>query len=298
MFPVNKKTRSTILLILTAAMWGSSFVAYTVGSFHLGALTFTAVRFILGSLSMIPVVLLFEKQTLTPTEKRATLKGGLLVGLVLAAASIVQQYAVAASGSAGISSFISNLYTVFTPILCFFLFKKNPGKFAWLGFVVALAGLYLLSGANGLRLGKGEVLLLITALGWAIHLLAVDYAAKSAPPLRATALSFCVAAVLSSVAALFLEDCTVQSLLDARYAILFGGIISVGASYTCQALGQKDADPNFAALIYCLDPVFAALGGALILHEVLPSRGYIGCALILCGILLSRIPGLIKKEDV
>jgi drug/metabolite transporter (DMT)-like permease len=100
------------------------------------------------------------------------------------------------------------------------------------------------------------------------------------------------------VAALFLEDCTVQSLLDARYAILFGGIISVGASYTCQALGQKDADPNFAALIYCLDPVFAALGGALILHEVLPSRGYIGCALILCGILLSRIPGLIKKEEV
>ena len=138
MFPVNKKTRSTILLILTAAMWGSSFVAYTVGSFHLGALTFTAVRFILGSLSMIPVVLLFEKQTLTPTEKRATLKGGLLVGLVLAAASIVQQYAVAASGSAGISSFISNLYTVFTPILCFFLFKKNPGKFAWLGFVSSL----------------------------------------------------------------------------------------------------------------------------------------------------------------
>lgn len=295
---MNKKTRSTILLVLTAAMWGSSFVAYTVGSFHLGALTYTAVRFILGSLSMVPVVLLFEKKTLTAEEKRATLKGGLLVGIVLAAASIVQQYAVAISGSAGISSFISNLYTVFTPIICFFLFKKNPGKFAWIGFAVALAGLYLLSGANGLYLGMGEILLLITALGWAIHLLVVDYAAKSAPPLRATALSFCVAAVISSVAALILEDCTVQSLLDAKYAILFGGLISVGASYTCQALGQRDADPNFAALIYCLDPVFAALGGALILNEVMRPRGYIGCLLILSGILLSRIPGLLKKEEV
>ena len=187
---------------------------------------------------------------------------------------------------------------MFTPILCFVLFKKNPGKFAWLGFAVALVGLYFLSGAKGLSIGLGEVLLLITALGWASHLLAVDYAAKSAPPLRATAISFFVAAVFSTIAALILEDCTVQAVLDSKYAILFGGLISVGASYTCQALGQKDADPNFAALIYCLEPVFSALGGALILHEVMKPRGYLGCVLIFCGILMSRIPGLLKKENV
>ncbi len=294
---MHKKTRSTVLLVLTAAMWGCSFVAFAIGSSHLGALTYTAARFILGSLSMIPVVLLFEGKKLTTEEKRTVLKGGLLVGALLAIASVAQQYGVALSGSAGVSGFITNLYTVFTPVVCFFLFKKNPGKFAWLGFGLALIGLYLLSGAKGLNVGIGEIVLLITAFLWTTHLLSVDYAAKSAYPLHMTALSFCVAAVLSSIAALLLEDITVQSLLDARYAILFGGIISVGASYTCQALGQRDADPNFAALIYCLEPVFAAVGGALVLHEVMQTRGYIGCLLILCGILLSRIPGFLKKKE-
>ncbi len=295
---MNKKTRSTFLLVLTAAMWGCSFVAFAIGSSHLGALTYTAARFILGSLSMIPVVLLFERKKLTAEEQKATLKSGLLVGAILAIASIAQQYGVALSGSAGVSGFITNLYTVFTPVVCFFLFKKNPGKFAWFGFGLALVGLYLLSGAKGLQVGPGELVLLLTAFLWTAHLLSVDYAAKSAPPLHATALAFCVAAVLSTLAALLLEDTSVQSLLDARYAILFGGLISVGASYTCQALGQRDADPNFAALIYCLEPVFAALGGALVLHEVMQTRGYIGCLLILCGILLSRIPGMMKKEEV
>lgn len=294
---MNKKTRSTILLVLTAAMWGCSFVAFAIGSSHLGALTYTAARFILGSLSMIPVVLLFERQRLSAEEKRATLKSGLLVGVVLAVASIVQQYGVALSGSAGISGFISNLYTVLTPVVCFFLFKKNPGKFAWMGFALALVGLYLLSGAKGFAVGMGEIVLMVTALLWTAHLLSVDYAAKAAPPLHATALAFCVAALLSTVAALLFEEVTLRSLLDARYAILFGGLISVGASYTCQALGQRDADPNFAALIYCLEPVFAAIGGALVLHEVMQPRGYIGCLLILCGILLSRIRSK-EKESV
>ena len=286
---MNKKTRSTIFLVLTAAMWGCSFVAFAIGSSHLGALTYTAARFILGSISMIPVVLLFERQKLSAEEKHATLKCGLLTGVLLAAASIAQQYGVALSGSAGVSGFITNLYTVFTPVVCFILFKKNPGKFAWMGFGVALVGLYLLSGAKGFAIGIGELVLMVSALLWTAHLLSVDYAAKSAPPLHATALAFCVAALL-------LESFTVQSLLDAKYAILFGGLISVGASYTCQALGQRDADPNFAALIYCLEPVFAAVGGALVLHEVMQVRGYAGCLLILSGILLSRVRSKAEKH--
>ena len=154
----------------------------------------------------------------------------------------------------------------------------------------------MLSGAKGFTVGIGEVVLMVSALLWTAHLLSVDYAAKSAPPLHATALAFCVAALLSTIAAVFFESCTVQSLLDAKYAILFGGVISVGASYTCQALGQRDADPNFAALIYCLEPVFAAVGGALVLHEVMQIRGYAGCLLILCGILLSRVRSKAEKS--
>ena len=216
--------------------------------------------------------------------------------MLLAVASIAQQYGVALSGSAGVSGFITNMYTVLTPVVCFILFKKNPGKFAWMGFGLALIGLYLLSGAKGFTVGIGEVVLMVSALLWTAHLLSVDYAAKSAPPLHATALAFCVAALLSTIAAVFFESCTVQSLLDAKYAILFGGVISVGASYTCQALGQRDADPNFAALIYCLEPVFAAVGGALVLHEVMQIRGYAGCLLILCGILLSRVRSKAEKS--
>lgn len=294
---MHKKTRSTLFLVLTAALWGFSFVAFAIGSSHLGSLTYTAARYILGSLSMIPVVLLLEKQPFTAEDKRTVLKHGMVVGTLLAVASIAQQYGVALSGSAGVSGFITNLYTVFTPILSFFLFRKNPGKFAWMGFGLALVGLYLLSGANGLAFGPGELVLLLTALLWTLHLLSVDYLAKSSLPLHATAIAFFVAAGLSSLSALLFESVSLQALFNARYAILFGGIVSVGVSYTLQTLGQRDSDPNFAALIYCLEPVFAAIGGALILHEVMQPRGYAGCLLILCGILLSRIRSK-KKEGV
>lgn len=286
---MKSKARSTCYLVLTAALWGSSFVAFSIGSAHLGALTYTAARYLLGILSMLPVIALFERQKPTPVQAQATLRGGLLTGLVMATAALTQQYGVAITGSAGISGFITNLYTVITPVLCFLLFRKNPGKFAWMGFALAFTGLYLLSGANGFSVGLGELMLLLSAFLWSCQMLLVSHFAKSALPLRFSTLTFVVTAVVSTLGALLFEEVSREALFAARYAILFGGLISVGAAYTFQILGQRDADPNFAALIFCLEPVFAALGGVLVLHEVLGVKSYLGCGLILCGILLSRV---------
>lgn len=293
---MNTKTRSTLYLILTAALWGTSFVAFSVGSSYLGALTYTAARFLLGTLSMIPVILLFERKRPTPAQLRATLRGGLLTGLVLAAAALTQQYGVALTGSAGISGFITNLYTVITPILCFLLFRQNPGKFAWMGFALAFAGLYLLSGARGFSIGLGEGMLMLSAVLWSSHMLMIDRTAREALPLRFAMLTFLVAAVLSTLGAVCFETVTLAALGQAKYAILYGGLISVGAAYTFQVLGQRDADPSFAALIFCLEPVFAALGGALVLQEVLGVRSYVGCGLIFAGILLSRVRSKSKPQ--
>lgn len=294
-----KKLKSTIFLIVTAVIWGSAFVAQRVGADYLRPFTYNGIRFAMGALSLIPVILIFERGRSDKRELKNTLKYGVLAGIILCVASNLQQFGIVLTGSAGKSAFLTGIYTVLVPLI-YFAFGKKTGKFVWLGAIVTLAGLYLLCGVNGdTAFGLGEVILLIGAVLWAFHIIVLDKFGECVRPLRFSAIQFSVCAVLTIVAALITERTAFswEYVQMAIVPLLYGGVGSVGIAYTCQLLGQKDADPTFAAIVLSTESLFSAIGAAIILDEYMTITGYIGCAFMLCGIILSQIPEKKKNAD-
>ncbi len=299
-----KKIRSTFLLFLTAVIWGVAFVAQLIGSEHVGTFTFNGVRFILGALSLIPVILLFEQKNRTKDKLKLTLVIGIVAGLILFGASTLQQIGVEMTGSAGKSGFITGLYTVLVPFFAMFFGKKTSLN-TWMGAVLAVAGLYLLSFADGIgAVGMGDLVLLIGSVLWAFHILVIDRFGGGAYSLIFAMTQFMVCGVLSIVCALIFEDISFSAIYNARFPILYAGLMSVGVAYTCQILGQKNADPTFATIVLSTESVFSALGEAVIFgfiltsHEYTPIslRGYIGCGIMFLGIIVSQLkPFKIKK---
>ncbi len=287
-----KKVRSTIFLVLTAMIWGLAFVAQRVGADYLRPFTFNGIRFTMGVLSLIPVILIFERDGADSRRRSATVKYGILAGLVLFAASNLQQYGVELTGSAGKSGFITGLYTVLVPLI-YFIFGRKTGVLVWLGAFVTVGGLYLLCGVGSSEpFGAGDLVLIIGAVLWALHIIVLDRYANEVSPLKFSAMQFTVCAVLSLAAAFLFErgDFSVEYVKQAIVPLLYGGVGSVGVAYTCQLLGQKDAEPTFAAIILSTEAVFSAVGAALILKEYMGFAGYVGCAMIFAGIILSQIP--------
>ena len=287
-----KELKSTFFLVITAVIWGFAFVAQRVGADYLRPFTFNGIRFAMGALSLIPVILIFERGKSTRAELRSTVLYGLLAGVILSAASNLQQFGVEITGSAGKSAFLTGIYTVLVPLI-YFLFGRRTGKFVWMGAVLAVVGLYLLCGLQGgTSFGIGDVVLLVGAVLWAFHIIVLDRFGNEVRPLRFSAVQFTVCTVVSGVIALFCErgDFSFEYVRVAIVPLLYGGVGSVGIAYTCQLLGQKDADPTFAAIILSTESIFSAVGAAIILREYMTLPGYIGCALMFSGIVLSQIP--------
>ncbi len=287
-----KKLKSTLFLVITAVIWGSAFVAQRVGADYLRPFTFNGIRFAMGALSLIPVILIFERGKSDRAKLKNTVLYGLLAGVILSAASNLQQFGIEITGSAGKSAFLTGVYTVLVPLI-YFMFGRRTGKFVWMGAVVTVIGLYLLCGVQGeASFGIGDVVLLIGAVLWAFHIIVLDRFGNEVRPLRFSAVQFTVCAVVSGVIALFCErdSFSFEYVRAAIIPLLYGGVGSVGIAYTCQLLGQKDADPTFAAIILSTESVFSAVGAAIILKEYMTVAGYIGCALMFCGIVLSQIP--------
>ncbi len=292
---MKTKPKSIILLFLTAIIWGFAFVAQKVGAQFVGAFTFNGIRFLLGTLSLFPVIMLFEKEEYNKEKFRKTLKAGLMGGTVLFLASTLQQYGVEITNSAGKSGFITGLYTVFVPIAAFLFMKKKTGVLTWIGAVFAVGGLYLLCMTGEEKVGIGDLVLLIGTVFWTVHILVIDKFVAEISPLRFAQIQFAVCGILSIVCALILEDITFEAVRGALLPILYGGLMSVGVAYTCQILGQKDADPTFAAIVLSTESVFAAIGGVLLQNETMTVSAYIGCALIFVGIVLSQLK--LKKKS-
>ncbi|MBQ7827718.1 MAG: DMT family transporter [Clostridia bacterium] len=293
-----KKARSTIFLVLTAMIWGFAFVAQRVGADYLRPFTFNGIRFVMGALSLIPVILLFERGKSDKKTLSATVKYGILAGVVLCAASNLQQYGVELTGSAGKSGFITGLYTVLVPVIYFLFFRRKTGLPVWIGAVVTVGGLYLLCGVDGsVPFGWGDVVLIVGAVLWALHIIVLDHVGDKVRPLRFSAMQFSVCAVITLICAVIFDrgDFAVEYVRQAMIPLLYGGIGSVGIAYTCQLLGQRDADPTFAAIVLSTEAVFSAIGAAIILKEYMEPAGYVGCALIFAGIVLSQIPVGKKK---
>jgi drug/metabolite transporter (DMT)-like permease len=291
----NKRFGANMLLLLTAAIWGFAFVAQRVGSQYVGAFTFNGVRFALGSISLIPLIIYFDKRKKSGSNNEGKVKvnvkksilPGVVVGIVLYVAATLQQVGLIYT-TVGKASFITGLYMVFVPIIGIFL-KHKVGKNSWIGVVIAVVGLYLLCVNENFRIGYGDLLEVIGAIFWAIHILTIDYFSSKMDALKLSCIQFATCSFLSLVTALIFEQITMSGISQALVPILYGGLLSVGVAYTLQVVAQKNAKPSHAAMILSMESVFGAIGGALLLGESMSSRGYIGCILIFGGILVSQI---------
>ena len=283
------KVQSTVLLFLTAIIWGFAFVAQRVGADYVGTFTFNGIRFLLGSFSLIPVILIFEREAADKKKLLKTFYISLAAGTVLFIAASLQQYGVELTGSAGKAGFLTGLYTVLVPVFRFLLGKKTS-VLTFIGAFFAVGGLFFLCmTGNSVSFGKGDIVLIIGAVFWAFHILIIDKFVNDISPLKFSMMQFFVCGVLSVIGALLTETVELSSVKAAAVPILYGGIMSVGVAYTCQILGQKHSDPTFASIVFSTESVFSAVGGALLLNEIMTRRGYFGCALIFVGIVLSQI---------
>lgn len=293
----TKDVKSVLILLLTAAIWGFAFVAQRIGMQHVGAFTFNGVRFAIGCLSLLPVIYFslkrsksenteFKVENFEKTDLKSTVKSGMLAGSVLFIAASLQQLGLIYT-TAGKAGFITSLYIVFVPILGIFLKQKTHFK-TWIGALTSIAGLYMLSISDGFSIELGDLLEVLGAFFWAVHIQLIDSFVKNMDAVKLSFFQFATCSVLSSIVAFIFEDVNLAGLLDALVPILYGGIMSVGVAYTLQAIAQKYAKPSHAAIALSMESVFAAIGGALILNERLPVKGYAGCALILLGMLIAQ----------
>jgi len=285
-----------LLLLLMSMIWGSAFVAQQIGMEQgLGPMTFNGLRFALGCVSLLPLIL-WRKKNLPASERESKLPYKACVGaaLLLFAAAALQQIGLQSTTSAH-SGFITGFYILFVPVLGILLGHQVP-KSLWAGMLVCLSGFYLLSVTGHFVVAKGDWLTLLCAVFWACQILVIDHAAGHGDPIRIACLQFAICAVLSALAGLLFEHCTFYQIKAASGAIAYAGFMSVGIAYTLQVVCQKHCPPAPAAIIMSLEAVFAAIAGYLVLHQTLPGRALIGCLLILTGVLLVQLAPMMRRK--
>tara|TARA_B100000035_G_scaffold4656_2_gene4195 strand:- start:2257 stop:3147 length:891 start_codon:yes stop_codon:yes gene_type:complete len=276
------------LLLITAAIWGLGFVAQVVGMNYLSPFAFIGARFLLGAASLLPLVIFFYYRNWLPQSSlRTVCIGSLVLGTILFAAGSLQQVGIVYSNASN-AGFITGLYMVLVPIIGLAL-KLRPGLNAWIGTLLAVIGLFLLSVKADFTMGYGDTLLLIGAVGWALHILAIDHYASRAAPLLLALGQFIVCGVLAVGVSVVWETTTWEQLSAATNVLIYAGVITVGVAYTLQVIAQERADPTHAAIILSLEAVFGALGGYLFLQEQLTPRELWGCTLMLAGMLVSQV---------
>jgi len=281
----RRALKADALLLLTAAIWGFAFVAQRVGMRHVGPFTFNGIRFALGSLTLLPV--LWYRGT-PARALAADLRGpALLAGAVLFLGASLQQVGIVYT-TAGKAGFITGLYVVIVPLLAR-LWGRAVGAGGWTGALLAAAGLYLLSVRGGFALVPGDGLVLASAVFWALHVLVLARWAPRVDPIALALGQFGFCSLASLAVGLLVETTTLAGLIAAVVPILYGGIASVGIGYTLQVVAQRRAQPTVAAIVLSLESVFAAIGGFLILGEVLSGRALLGCALMLAGVLVAQL---------
>jgi len=296
--PHKNIVKSEILLLLTAIIWGFAFVAQRAGMEFIGPFAFNGIRFALGSLSLIPLIIYQRNRNHSfalPKSKNLALIGGLLGGIVIYLAASLQQLGIVYT-TAGSAGFITSLYVIFVPVLG--LFRKHKINLStWVGVIMALAGLYFLSVTKQLTLEQGDGLVFLGAIFWAVHVLIIAEYAPRTNVISLSAIQFGVCAILSFLTALYYETISWYQVQSAAIPILYGGIASVGIAYTLQVVAQKHAPPTHAAIILSLESLFAAIGGWLLLSETMTNRKILGAVLMLAGVILSQLKKQ-KKESI
>jgi drug/metabolite transporter (DMT)-like permease len=293
--------KSDALLLLTAIIWGFAFVAQRIGMDYVGPFTFNGIRFALGSLVLIPLVVRNNMLTNNAVKNtrhvttRDLIAGGGLAGLALFGGASFQQVGLVYT-TAGNAGFITGLYVVIVPILGL-IFKQRTNTGTWLGSLAAACGLYFLCITEKLTIGRGDFLELAGAVFWATQILIIGRLSPRMDPLKLAVVQYTACSMLSLVAAFLIEEITMNGIYLAALPILYGGALSVGVAYTLQVVAQRKAHPAHAAILLSLEAVFAVLGGWLILGEILTPRGMLGCGLMLTGMLMSQLWSMLYKSN-
>ncbi len=301
---MSKKMQSNILLLLTAIIWGSAFVAQKSGMDYIEPFTFNGIRTFIGGLVLIPVVLFMEKrkpaEEISAEEKKQKNKelliGGVCCGMALFAAGSLQQFGVSYT-TAGKAGFITTLYVVFVPIISVIL-RKKVRPIMWVCVAMGAVGLYLLCMTDAsFKLTYGDTLVLLCAVAFAVHILTVDHFSPKMDGIKLSCIQFLTAGLIGIICMFIFETPDIGAILDCAVPLLYAGVLSCGLGYTFQVVAQQYAEPTVASLLMSLESVFAVVFGALLLHEVMSLRELSGCLIIFIAVIISQLPEKKNKNE-
>lgn len=306
---MNRSLRANLLLTLTALIWGVAFVAQDVAADRLGPFSFNGLRMALAALALIPVVLVMDRRAqaahtadekntgagvpvtqMTPAQRKTLLTGGLCCGVMLALGSAFQQLGISMGTGAGKAGFITALYIVLVPVTGLFAHKRVR-KLVWAAVALSAVGLYLLCIKGGFAIDPGDGMLMLCALSFTGHILAVDFFSRKTDCVKMSCIQFAVVSILCLIGAACTEQLAWQAVRECAVPILYAGVMSGAMGYTLQIVAQRDTDPTVASLLMSLESVFAVLAGWVILGDVLSARELLGCAFMMAAIVLAQLPG-------
>ena len=287
------KTKNALMLLLTSIIWGTSFVAQSVGMDYLGPFAFNGIRCIIGGITLLPCIMLLngtnkKNAAATPDSKRDLMTGGIACGVLLFGASSVQQIGIQYT-TAGKAGFITAFYIVLVPVAGIFLGKKTGLK-VWAAVAAAIIGLYLLCITETFSVGKGDLYIFICAILFSVHILVIDHFAPRVDAIKMSCIQFLVAGGLSMPPMFLLESPTINGISRSLVPLLYAGVLSCGVAYTLQVIGQKNMNPAIASLILSLEACMSVLAGWIVLGEQLSVREMTGCVFMFGAIIVAQLP--------
>ena len=300
----HNQVRQVVFPILAAFIWGTAFVAQDLCADSIGTFAFNATRYFIAVLALLVVIAVSDKAkknrpTPTAEEKKTANKqlwlGGLCCGVALAIASNFQQAGLVAGTDAGKAGFITALYVVLVPVFGLF-FKRKVSLPVWIAVVCSVVALYLLCIKGDFSLAAGDLLILVCAVCFAVHILVIDHFTAYCDGVKLSCLQFLFAGIISAVCMFLFETVDFAAIWSCILPLLYVGIFSCGVGYTLQILAQKDSNPTVVTILLSLESVFAVIAGAIVLHQQMTAREYIGCVVMFVAVILAQIQFPEKKK--
>ena len=300
---MNHKVRNPLLLTLAAMVWGVAFVAQDEGSNYIGSCSFTGIRFLIAAAVLFPFIRLMEARRKSDGPSKKLWISGIICGVLLCAASLLQQEGIALGTNAGKAGFLTALYIVLVPLANLLFFRKRTALTVWIGVALALAGIYLLCMKGVVALNLPDLLVILSAFLFALQILAVDRFSPLYSSLKLAAIQFLTCGAISSLIMIPVDILPIGfnawlstfTAPGAWMSLVFASVFSGAMGYTLQIAGQKGVNPAVASLIMSLESLFAVLAGWLILHQTMTPREMAGAALIFAAVLLAQVPARKRK---
>lgn len=287
----------SLLLLICAFIWGSAFVAQTTGAEYIGPFTFICLRNILGTAVILPVIFVSdlirkkkgEIKRSDKKEKKTLLIGGICCGAALCFASVFQQAGIDKGTDPGKAGFITALYILLVPLSSIFM-RKKVRPIIWVCVAASVAALYLLCVTESNSIEVSDLLVLICAALYTVHILVIDKVSPCVDGVKLSCIQFFVASVLSFFPALIFEGFEKEAIVAALPSVAYAGIMSSGVAYTLQILGQQKTEPTLASMIMSLESVFAVLTSIAVLHLAPSPREAVGCVIMFAAIIVAQLP--------